>query len=342
MKKIYRIVCLIMTVILTGYLFVCISYMHRGYTRLMGFYGLEDNTADVVFIGTSVTFSSFMPMEAWNEYGMAAYDYCTNVQFENSLRHSVKEVMKTQTPQLLMIDIAPFLRNHRAGRYPEYIDYNIDSMKYSLNRLALVYEINQEIEGDFFSFLNYYFDINRYHTNTASVKQLNNSCNDVNRGYGYLEKNGGAALDTLSLVQDDGSEVPLEGYDETYFRELLKELGELDCDVVFYCGPVLFVMVEEYGHKNYIKRVVEESGYVFWDFSTELDQVGLDYENDFWSHDHFDSLGAEKVTKYLAEKILASYDIPDRRNDERYEGWHEDYLQWITLKAEYNGQDHSL
>lgn len=342
MKKIYRIVCLIMTVILTGYLFVHISYMHRGYTRLMGFYGLEDNTADVVFIGTSVTFSSFMPMEAWNEYGMAAYDYCTNVQFENSLRHSVIEVMKTQSPKLLMIDIAPFMMNHRAGALQYgFIKHNIDSMKYSLNRLQLVQEINEEMEGDFFSLLDYYFDIGRYHTNTASIGQFNNSCNDVNRGYGYLGKNGGAALDTLDLVRDDGSEMSLEGLDEVYLLELLEEVSRLDCDVVFYCAPVFFRTEQEYSQKNYIKRVVEENGHVFWDFSKELDEIGLDCENDFWSNDHFDSLGAEKVTKYLAEKILASYDIPDRRNDERYAGWNEDYLQWVMIKAEYNELDNS-
>lgn len=59
MKKIYRMVCLAAGLALTGYLFIQVSYMHRGYTRLMGFYGMEENTIDVVFVGTSVTFSSF-------------------------------------------------------------------------------------------------------------------------------------------------------------------------------------------------------------------------------------------------------------------------------------------
>lgn len=346
MKKIYCIVCFVVSVVFIGYLFIHVSYMYRGYTRLMGFYGLEDNTVDVAFIGTSVTFSSFMPMEAWNEYGIAAYDYCTNVQFENSMRHSIKEVLKTQSPRLIMIDIAPFMFQHSAGTVEntdrdQFIRCNIDSIPYSLNRLQLIQEINHEIEGDIYSFLYYNFDMCRYHANTPSWQQYNNAYNDVNRGYGYLSKNGGAVVDFSNLLYDDGSEKSLAGYHEGYFTDLLSYVDQLECEVVFYCAPVIFEGsdTEACARKNYMKRIVEERGYIFWDLSTELETIGLDHENDFWNRNHFDSLGAEKVTGYLSRKILESYDIPDRRNDAKYDNWNEDYLNWILLKEKYNAGD---
>lgn len=345
MKRISRVVCLLLSIVLTGYLFVQVSYMHRGYTRLMGFYGLEDNTVDVAFVGTSVTFSSFMPMEAWNEYGMAAYDYCTNVQFENSLRHSVKEVMKTQSPKLILIDIAPFLMQHNAktsaGEEDLHIKYNIDSMRYSLNRLQLIQEINRDKGGDIYSFLYYNIDLCRYHTNELWIGQYNNAFNDVNRGYGYLPKNQGAIVNTASFLYDDGREMPLEGQHAVYLEELLSDTDKLDCEVVFYCAPIRFVKEreDEYPRKNYMKRIIEERGYTFWDLSTEEEKLGLDYDSDFWSYDHFDSLGAEKVTKYLSKRIVESYDIPDRRTDARYADWHTDYEAWHEIKKEYNRQD---
>lgn len=336
------------SILLTGYLFVHISYMHRGYTRLMGFYEMEGNTVDVVLVGTSVTFSSFMPMEAWNEYGIAAYDYCTNVQFENSLRHSVKEIMKTQSPKLIIIDIAPFVYQHSAGEFLEqenkdkFIKYNIDSMSYSFNRMQLVHEINQESNGDMYSFLYYFFDICRYHTNNPSLEQYDNAYNDVNRGYGYLAKNKGAALDTATFLNDDGKEKELEGCHEAYLGDLLSYTDQLECDVVFYCAPVIFADdrgIDQYARKNYIKRVVEDRGYVFWDLSMDVETIGLDYDNDFWSINHFDSLGAEKITKYLSKRIVDTYDIPDRRKDIQYSNWNEDYQYWISVKEEYNNQD---
>lgn len=345
MKKISRVMCLVLSIVLTGYLFIQVSYMHRGYTRLMGFYGLEDNTIDVAFVGTSVTFSSFMPMEAWNEYGVAAYDYCTNVQFENSLRHSVREIMKTQSPKVILIDIAPFLMQNNAetsaGGDDLFIKYNIDSMRYSLNRLQLIQEINRDKSGDIYSFLYYNFDICRYHTNELWTGQYNNAFNDVNRGYGYLRRNKGAIVDPDSFLYDDGTEKPLEGQHAVYLEELLSDMDRLDCEVIFYCAPLRFVREreDEYPRKNYMKRIIEERGYVFWDLSTEVETIGLDYESDFWSDNHFDSLGAEKVTGYLSKRIVESYEIPDRRGDERYANWHEDYERWVMLKEEYNEQD---
>ena len=348
MKRLYRVICLVLTIVFTGYLFVHVSYMHRGYTRLMGFYGLKDNTIDVAFVGTSITFSSFMPMEAWNEYGMAAYDYCTNVQLENALRYSVREVMKTQSPKLIMIDVCPFIEQHSVNGVKDeavkelWIKYNVDSMKYSVNRTQLIYEINRGTKGDIYSFFYYVFDISRYHTNLPSLKQYNNAYNDVNRGYGYLGRNGGAALDISTFAYDDGSEEAFEGYHEEYLEDLLSDIDELDCEVVFYCGPVIFIDSEgfhQYARKNYIKRIVEERGYTFWDLTTEVESIGLDYDKDFWCCDHFDSLGAEKVTKYLSKMIIEAYDIPDRRNDMRYASWNEDYQTWLIMKEEYNEQD---
>lgn len=347
MKRVFRIISLAVSLALTGYLFVHVSYMHRGYTRLMGFHGLKDNTIDVAFVGTSVTFSSFMPMEAWNEYGMAAYDYCTNTQLENALRYSVREVMKTQSPKLLMIDVAPFLVQHSPEVVADeddpdlLIKYNIDSMPYSLNRAKLIGEINREKEGDLYSYLYYTFDICRYHSNRPSVGQWNNSCNDVNRGYGYLSRNGASVVNTDHFFKDDGTEEPLEGRHAVYLEQLLSDMDRLNCEVVFYCAPAYFMedRKDECFRKNYIKRVVEERGYVFWDLSAEVETVGLDYEYDFWSYNHFDSLGAEKVTRYLAKRIVDTYEIPDRRDDPRYENWHNDYQDWIGMKGDYNEQD---
>lgn len=264
------------------------------------------------------------------------------MQFENSLRYSIREIRKTQSPKLILIDIAPFIMNHSAGtcagEEDRNIKYNIDSLPYSLNRLQLIREINEEKKGDLYSFLYYQFDICRYHTNAMSIRQYRNTLHDVTRGYGYLCRK---EIDQDSFVFDDGAEKPLKGQHALYLEELLAEAEGLDCEVVFFCAPARFVQErgDEYMRKNYVKRVIEERGHVFWDLSPEVETIGLDYNTDFWSDNHFDSLGAEKVTRYLAKKIVDSYDIPDRRNDARYAGWHADYQEWLAVKAQYNEED---
>lgn len=339
MRRVKRVMGLALAVMITGYLFIHISYMYRGYDRLMCFYGVEKNTLDVVFVGTSVTFSSFMPMEAWGQYGMAACDYCTNVQFENSLRYSIREIEKTQNPQLIMIDIAPFYFNHYAGIGDDlYIKYNLDSMKYSFDRARLTKEINDDKGGDLYSYLYYFFDIVRYHTNKPTLKQYNNALNDPGRGYGYLQRNSNA-VDVDTLVEDDGKEVPLADYQQKYLQELIAEVDKLECDVVFFCAPVLFANIDYVHWKNYIGRIVSEAGYPFWDMSKDVQSLELDYNTDFWSCDHYDCLGAEKSTAYIAKRIKENYNIPDRRKDPDYSNWHEDYKEWQNIKESYKDRD---
>lgn len=345
-KKAYQIICLILTLAMTACLFVHVSYMYRGYSRLMGFYDLEEDSIDVAVVGTSVTFSDYMPMEAWNDYGIVSYSYCTNVQYENSLRYSVREVHKTQSPQLMVIDIAPFMYEHFAGnelwsdeQIELYTKYNVDSMKYSWDRTKLIAEINKDRGGDIYKFLYYLLDISRYHTNTPVFDRFDNAFNDLARGFEHLPRNVGGLISETTLYEDDGSILPLEGVHMEYFENLLAEVEKYDTEVLFVCFPVLFSDMESIGRKNYMKNYLEECGYTFWDMSKDVETIGLDYEMDFWNSNHCDSLGAEKVTKHFAKLLKEAYDLPDRREDPAYANWHEDYEGWLAAKAWYNQKD---
>lgn len=345
-KRIQKIVNLILVILVTLFVFAQVSYMYRDYTRLMGFYGLKRDSVDVVMVGTSITFASFMPMEAWNDYGVTAYDYCTNVQFENSLLHSIKEVLKTQNPKLIMVDIDPFVHEHYVGSQQfneemqrDYINCNLDSMKYSLNRMELTYEITRDTNGGIFDYLNYYFDIARYHSNGISLKQFNNSLHDVNYGYGYLDKKGGENYSRSDFAEYSDGEKEFSSQEQRYWDDLMEETSKLDCEVVFYCPAQFYVFKDAIERKNYIKRLLNENGRIFWDFCDDMDDYEYDYDMDFWGFNHFDSLGAEKSTKQIMKKILDNYDIPDRRGDKNYLMYEDDYSIWKNMKDEYNAKD---
>ena len=62
-RKLRRLVSAILTLLLFVYLFVHISYTYRGYEMQTEFYGIPKNSLDVVFFGTSITFSGILPME---------------------------------------------------------------------------------------------------------------------------------------------------------------------------------------------------------------------------------------------------------------------------------------
>ncbi len=345
--KVKRLLTVAVGIVLAIVSTISCTYMLRGYTRLFGFYDLKRDSVDVVFVGTSVTFTSFMPMEAWNDYGIAAYNYCTNVMFENSIRYSIREVERRQSPKLIMVDISPFYFEHYAGKkeWPEedrekYIKFNLDSRMYNPDRFALVYEINRDRKGDFSDYWYYFFDISRYHTNELKLSHYDNAEKQIPRGYLFLEHNVGAVFSAEKEAKaDDGHVDPITEQEQRYLDQLLETAEKADAEVVFYGPPIYFRKKIEVGRKNYVKKYIEERGFKFADFSGDQEIVGIDDKTDLWNASHFDSLGAEKVTDYLCRYIKSEFDIPDRRNDESYSELNEDYKEWMVLKEEYNAID---
>ena len=77
--------------------------------------------------------------------------------------------------------------------------------------------------------------------------------------------------------------------------------------------------------------MVEERGYQVLNFNTpEMAQaLDLDWETDFYNSKHVNFLGAEKYTEYLSKYLEENYDLPDHRDDPKYESWEEAYQYYL-------------
>lgn len=81
--------------------------------------------------------------------------------------------------------------------------------------------------------------------------------------------------------------------------------------------------IDEETHKkdNYIKRIVEEHGYRFWDGNVCADEIGLDYEVDFYNKRHANAIGACKFTKFLGQYIREHYNLLEKHSPKVVESW---------------------
>lgn len=177
-SQIYKIVKLFLFAMIVLFLFIQLTYVYRGYrNNLSGYYAEKKDSLDVVILGTSSTFSAFMPMEIWGNYGIASYNMCTNVLFMDSMKYYIREIEKTQSPQLLIIDTAPFLYGHKSGAFlneESHLRYNTDGLSISLNRVNLINAIIPKEKRTEF-----YFDLFYYHGNEdISLEYLFNKCDN--------------------------------------------------------------------------------------------------------------------------------------------------------------------
>ena len=62
--------------------------------------------------------------------------------------------------------------------------------------------------------------------------------------------------------------------------------------------------------------------------SRNLEEFGFDSGSDYWNNGHWNILGAEKITAWLAPKLQSTYDLPDHRGDEAYSAWEEKIKSW--------------
>ncbi len=307
------------------YLFVHVSYMVRGslaHTRnnLSGYYALDKDSLDVVFIGTSGTMSSFAPETAWEKYGFASYNFCINVMGSDVMSYALKEVMKTQSPQMLVIDIYPFIvRTKMSDLSENYARYNTDGYRYSANRFMLIHESVPEATDK----LSYYFDIIKYHANPFEWKNYFSSYSFVNRGYNFMK--WGADVEPAVLTEEKSA---LDPEFDAYLDDLLAECDTIDRNILFIYYPYGKVRENDVANVNYIGDKVESHGYPFLNCLEFCDRFGLDYSRDYWDGGHFNIYGAEKVTDVVGDYLKNNYNLPDRREDPAYAQWNEDIYEW--------------
>lgn len=75
-----------------------------GIYDLTKMYDLDDDTVDVLILGSSHAFESFNTGTLWDDHGMASYICGGSVQPMWNTYYYLKEVLKTQSPKLIVLE----------------------------------------------------------------------------------------------------------------------------------------------------------------------------------------------------------------------------------------------
>lgn len=106
--------------------------------RIRDFYLIPENTLDVVFVGSSSVHTCFYPTVAWKNSGFTSYclgmDRCSYI----TILPMIKEVIRTQHPKLIVVDIDEFTLpdNYMENEHP--IFYCLDSFPWNKTKLETI------------------------------------------------------------------------------------------------------------------------------------------------------------------------------------------------------------
>ena len=297
------------------------------------FYTLEKDSVDVLVLGSSHAFEDINPAVLYEEDGIASYVLGGSAQPMWNTYYYLKEALKTQTPELIVLEAF-------CTTYDDY--YSDDSriiknnygLRWSLNKIESIRTSipNENIFEFFPEFLQYH---NRY-------EDLSQADFLPYRGYGngYADWKGHGD----NFLQESFSKPQLkeleEGVElnpkvEQYYRKILELANQEKIPILVVVSPYAGIDEEEQKELFTAGKIAAEYNVNFLDFNYLYDDLDMDFSTDCADYAHLNNFGNEKLSKYISNYIKKHYNVSDRRNDERYASWRRN-VEWRkqTVKNE--------
>ena len=262
-----------------------------------GYLGEKENTIDVLFIGDSLAYSSFFPLQMYDEYGFTSYTVSTPAQKLYETYDYFESFLEHQNPQVVVFENGNLLRDFlfnealtaEIGRYLPVITYHNRWKNLNFN--------------DFTS------DISYTYTNpTKGYKKIDNI--KPTKKVDYMKKNKNFSKISKQNI---------------YYLKRMKNLCEKK-GIDFLMVSTITLKSMNYARHNAFSKIANDEKIKYIDLNL-VDDIKIDWEKDTYdSGEHLNYNGAQKVSKYMGKYLQDEYDLKNRKNDEKYKNWNE-YLK---------------
>lgn len=289
---------------------------------------IDENTVDVLFVGSSHVYCGINPVQLWDGYGVAAFDLACGSQSPVMTFYYLKEALKTQMPKVVVLDVYMAICGddyyYDSRKAIQVLPMPISQIKYEATKAM-------ELETPFDNFWKFPVTHTRY--NELVREDFIEDKRQVNTYLGYQYRRDLYPYDVSKLV--DVSKVtekvaPTETTEE-YFRKCIELCQEKGIEVILTNTPWPDVTEETQKIFNYMGIIAKEYGIEFVDGYLHTQEIGLDYSKEIMdAGGHLNYWGVTKYTNWFMENCLKEYDLPDRREQEGYEYW-----KWVSEDFAY-------
>lgn len=297
------------------------------------FYELEDDTVDVLILGSSHAFVDFNTGILWNEYGIASYILGGSIQPMWNTYYYLKEALKAQTPELIVLEGYCVTWNE------EFIDdsriiKNTYGLKWSPDKLNAI--MISSPEERWLEFIPEYV---QYHARYAELSKKDFYKNQGNSLYddwkGFHCSMVTTPLETLDVSGVETRNLLYEKSEE-YYRKTIELAQENKIPIVVVISPYASINEYESSQYNMASDIAAEYGVDFIDCNRYLSEIGIDYSVDAADGDHLNYKGNQKYSQYIGKILKDYYAISDRREDPKYVSWQRnaDYISQIIYNQE--------
>lgn len=334
MKKYLSRTLKILSLVLAAFLIMSVTQIRVDHNkiRLDGFYMEEKDSLDVVILGASEVYTAFSSALAYDEFGFTSYPFATEANYVNLFESQIKEIMSRQKPKVLLIEMNGALYNKNMKDADVKLRRYIDSVPLSQNKIDTINEFGDKDEK-----LSYYFPWVMYHGDFSAVGKFPDGIALNLRGYSLLKGNTVKTSATLKgkakNVQGDTTKKALPKETEENLRKFLQYCKDSGLEnIVFTKFPHRIATKKFYDRfkmGNTMAEIIKEYGFDYLNFENDYEDIGLDFNKDFYNDDHMNIYGQQKFTRYLSKVLMDKYGV------EKSELSESNKARWDT-SAEYN------
>lgn len=287
----------------------------------------SETNFDVIFLGTSHTWNTVLPMELWQGYGISSYNWGYSNCTPAESYYIFKDVIKYTEPKLVVLDMFGLMEYQEGnGKYRqdriEQQHVQFDEIPFSMNKLQAALDVFDNYEHR----LDYVFNMMMYHNRWDELDERDfNVKISPEKGASMLTGLGWAEYNQISESQK--RELDSVNYD--YFIKFLNFCHEEDIPVLCVYLPFP-ASGNNQKAANSIGDVIDI--YLDTEYVNMLNLGIVDFSTDMYAdNNHLNFTGACKVTDWLGEYLTENYDLDDYSDNEH---WLEDHKEYVEYKAE--------
>lgn len=303
---------------------------------LRNFYAAKRGSIDLMVFGSSHSHCTFDNSRLWKDTGIASYTLTAGAQSFDNTWYYVREALKTQHPQLVMVEtfnVALPAYDEAQGRYVTELGnfYRTDlDLKWSADYAEVIrsqkqaYGLDDEFAGALL------FKLPILHTRYESLGE-DNFRNRYWFRKGYLGSDECAPQPPPEPT--DERSVP-QGIGPEALVKIMDLCGEKGVNLLLYCAPC----AEGGGHnmavQNYVADLCAERNVPYLNFNTFYGETGIDFATDFRDSGHLNNNGSAKLMTWLERWLTEHYTFPDHRGDPAYAEWDLD-ARYLEDRADF-------
>ena len=272
--------------------------------------GIQDHFAkiprdsiDMVFVGNSHQFCSISPEVLAEEYGMNTFMLATSAQTIPMSYYAAMEAIELQHPHTIVLEVS-YCANDFRTTTEEMSHCFFDGMPACKARKLAIKDLIEKENRIY-----YYLPLGLYHTRWKELTEDDYSVTKVTkRGGVYYEEV--TQNEVIPLIPTEEKEaMPQEM--EKYMDMLVSLCRDNGVELILYVAPfhTLWLSEEEKPDLfrrqrifNYIADYAKENQIAYYNLFYEIEDMGLNPEEDWKDTQHLNCFGQRKLTKYMVEK----------------------------------------